>query len=86
MPWDALIAGTEGYIKISDFFKAKECLLFQEDQLIDKFVDDRQAVGYNYEIDAVNQDLMNGNKVSSIMPLDFSLKLQEIMDQVKMYF
>lgn len=86
LPWEALIAGTDGYIKIPDFFMAKECSLFHDDQLVDKFVDDREAVGYNYEIDAVQQDLMHGKKASSIVPLDFSLKLQEIMDQVKKQF
>jgi predicted dehydrogenase len=82
-PAEAVIAGTDGYIKIPDFFMAKECSLFHDDQLVDKFVDDREAVGYNYEIDAVHQDLMHGKKASSIVPPDFSLKLQEMMDQVK---
>jgi predicted dehydrogenase len=86
MPWEALIAGTDGYIRIPDFFMAKECLLFLEDQLIDSFVDDRMAVGYNYEIDEVNRNLTDGKKESTVMPHVFSLKLQEIMDQVKQNF
>ncbi len=85
-PFDALIVGTEGYIKIPDFFKSKECALFKEESLIEKYTDDRKSIGYNYEIDAVHQDLQIGAIESTIMPLGTSLQLQRIMEEVRSKF
>ena len=85
-PWDATIIGTEGYIKIPDFFMATRCFLHKDKKVVDHFVDQRKAVGYNYEIDAVHQDLWSGRKESEIMPLKTSLLLQKIMNEVMSKF
>jgi len=85
-PNNAIIAGTDGYILIPDFFMAKECFLYKGGKLVEHFKDDRQAVGYNYEIEAVNRDLAQGLKESEIMPLETSLRLQELMEAVKQKF
>ena len=86
MPCDALIVGDEGYIHIPDFFKAKECALYRNDVLIERFQDHRKAVGYNFEIEAVQRDLSQSRKASEIMPQETSLMLQKIMDTVKQSF
>jgi len=86
MPNDALIVGSEGYISIPDFFKCKECKLYRSNKIIDHFIDQRKSIGYNYEIDAVHQDLRSGKKESKIMPLSASLQLQKIMKEVKSKF
>ena len=86
MPNDAILIGDEGYIRIPDFFMAKECFLYQDNILVDHFSDTSKCVGYNYEIEAVNHDLVAGKKQSDIMPWSSSLMLQEIMDIVKTKF
>jgi dihydrodiol dehydrogenase / D-xylose 1-dehydrogenase (NADP) len=86
MPCDALIVGEDGYIHIPDFFMARECFLYRNAQLVEHFRDPRTAVGYNYEIEAVQHDLMLGRTASQIMPLENSLELQKIMDAVRRKF
>ena len=51
--------------------------------LQDQFFDQRKSVGYDFEIEAVNQDLRNEKIQSDIVPLSTSLKLQEHMPMVK---
>lgn len=86
-PREATIIGEKGYIRIKDFFRAGECYLHNaEGELIDQFNDHREGVGFNYEIDAVNEDLISGKKSSDQMPLRFSKELQEQMDQIRALF
>ena len=77
---DALIEGDNGYIKIPDFFKAKTCSLHNHAGEIEEFVDSSEGVGYCHEINAINQNLLDGKKQSEIMPWHVSLMIQEIMD------
>jgi predicted dehydrogenase len=86
MPNEAIIIGDKGYISIPDFFVAKECFLYKNEELPDHFIDRRESVGYNYEIEAVNQDLRNGKPQSDIVPLSTSMQLQELMALVKSKF
>lgn len=83
---EAIIIGDEGYIRIPEFFVAKECFLYKNEELKDHFVDERESVGYNFETDAVNQDLLMGKKQSDIVPLSASLELQKLMALVKRAF
>jgi len=87
MPNEAVIIGEYGYIRIPDFFMANKCHLYNnKDEIIESFNDARKSVGYNFEIDSVNQDLLSGKKQSEIVPLATSLKLQEIMSSVYFQF
>lgn len=87
MPNEAVIIGEYGYIKIPDFFMARECYLYNNDhELLEHFTDDRLGTGYNYQVDAVNRDLHAGKKQSEMVPLSTSLKLQEIMAIVRQKF
>lgn len=80
---EATIIGDKGFIRIPEFFRATECCLFDDGELIDKFRDPRKSTGYNFEIDAVNQDLEAGRTESKVMPLSASLEIQEIMECVR---
>ena len=87
MPNDAIIIGDQGYIKIPDFFMANECFLYNnDDEVIEHYLDQRKSKGYNYEINAVNQNLLSGKKQSDVIPLSTSIKLQEIMAMVYQKF
>jgi predicted dehydrogenase len=78
----AYIIGEKGYIDIPEFWHARECILYDSENIIDSFQDDRKGKGYEFEIDAVSIDLLNGLKQSGVMPLDYSRKLQEHMQMV----
>lgn len=76
------IIGEKGYIMIPDFWKASKILLYQGDECIDTYSDGREGLGFNFEIDAVNQDLLAGKKESEVMPLSYSEAFQETMANV----
>ena len=78
----AYIIGEKGYIDIPEFWHARECILYDSENIIDRFQDDRKGKGYEFEIDAVSMDLLSGLKQSEVMPLDYSRKLQEHMQMV----
>ncbi len=82
----AFIIGTEGYIMIPDFWRAKEAFLYEEEQIVAHFIDNRKGFGFNFEMDAVSTDILEGRKESQIVPLETSLKLQEHMAAVMSKF
>jgi len=80
------VIGEQGYIAIPNFWCASECQLWVLDDRVDHFVDDRKTNGFNFQIDAVNQDLVDGRKESDIMPLSASLTFQQHMDLIRSKF
>lgn len=86
MPNEAIILGDKGMIRIPNFFMAKECFLYENNELKNHFTDPSKCVGYNYEVDAVSMDLLEGKKESAVVPLHTSLKIQEMMAIVKKKF
>ena len=64
----------------------KEAFLYKDDQLQSHFIDRRASVGYNFEVEAIQLDLLQGKRESEIVPLSTSLKLQEILEMVKCNF
>lgn len=83
---EAVIMGEKGMIRIPNFFMAKECFLYENGEPKKHFTDPSKCVGYNYEVDAVNMDLLEGKTESVVVPLSSSLKLQELMSMVKKKF
>jgi len=75
----AYIIGTKGLITIPDFWRAERCSLYALDQRIDHFEDNRNSAGFDYQIRAVSQDILDGKIQSDIIPLATSLALQEDM-------
>ena len=82
----AYIIGTEAYVAIPNFFRADECQLWVLDEMVDHFDDGRMSRGFDYQIDAVNQDLIDRRKESAIMPLAESLRCQRHMDLIRARF
>lgn len=80
------IIGEEGYIDLPDFWKANECLLYKGEKVIDTFDDGRKGFGFQFEIEAVSDDLLNGKKESEIVPFTTSLALQRHMEEVSNHF
>jgi len=75
----AYIIGEEGYIDLPDFWRARECHLYKKDDMVDHFSDDRQGSGFEYEIESVSRDIIEGKKESDIVSHETSIHLQEHM-------
>ncbi len=73
------IIGTEGYIAIPDFWRANCCSLYVLDERVDHFEDNRSTFGFDYEIDAVSREILEGRTECETVPLATSLALQEDM-------
>lgn len=82
----AYIIGEEGYIAIPDFWRASECQLWILDELADRFHDNRETNGFNFQIDAVCSDLAAGRTESPVVPLSASLRFQDHMDRIRARF
>lgn len=79
----AYIIGEDGYIAVPDFWRASECHLYRLDELVDSYFDDRRTFGFDYEIDAVGRDLLEGRLQSEVVPWSVSIRLQELMQRVR---
>ncbi len=80
----AIIFGTKGYIEIPDFYKTYSATLYNpERQAIDSFKDNRTTWGYNFETQAVTNDLLAGRKENEIVSLERSGIVQQVLTEVK---
>ena len=82
----AFVIGEEGYIAIPDFWRASECQLWVLDDMVDRFDDGRSTNGFDYQIKAVNEDLLAGRVQSQTIPLAASLRFQKHMDLIRSKF
>lgn len=82
----AFIIGEKGYIAIPDFWRAKNCYLYEGETIADEFIDSRKGFGFNYEIDEMSRDLIKGENESAVMPHHYSLKIAEHIDRVMKQF
>ncbi len=78
----AYIAGTEGSIEIPNFWMSREAILHKNWEVKEHFKAPRHGFGFQYEIDRVSQDLLEGKKESEVFPHAYSTKLQEHMTMV----
>lgn len=79
----AYIIGQDGYIAIPDFWRAGECMRYELDTLVEHYKDGRESFGFNYENEAVNNDIIAGRLESEIMPHAYSQKFQEHIEDIK---
>ena len=86
LPNVAFIIGTEGYIRIPDCWRANECHLFHLDEKIDSFSDQRKGSGFEFQIAAVSDDLLQGRRQSGTVTHAASLAFQQDMDRVRASF
>ena len=78
----AVIYGEKGKIVIPTFWMAKEAFLHVEDK-IEKYVDEYEEAGYKYEIEEVNNCIINEELESNIASHKFTLELVKIMDEIR---
>ena len=79
----AYLIGTDGYIAIPDFWRAKEAMLFELDTCVEHFKDNRLHQGFAFEAIAAQEDIATGKRQSIVVSLDDSLAIQELMEAVR---
>jgi predicted dehydrogenase len=77
------LIGEKGYIDIHDFWRARGCVLYEGENIIDSFDDQRKGNGFKYQIEAVNNDLLAGKLESAIVPHEASLGIQQVMQRIR---
>ena len=80
---EAYIHGTKGYIRIPFFHSARSATLYKDGKEAETFNDDRQSEGYAFEIEEVGKCLSQGLLESPVVPLDESLKIMKLMDEIR---
>lgn len=80
---DACIYGTSGKIHIPGFLSAKTATLYVDGEEAETFTDDREAKGYVFEAEAVGEALCAGLTECKEIPLDESLAIMRILDQLR---
>ena len=86
MPNICYVIGEEGYIAISDFWMTKHCELNLNSGDKEVFDDDRQGGGFEFEIEAVSQDLLAGRLQSETVSHDYSTDIQKQMTLIRSKF
>lgn len=83
VPHEAMIVGTNGFIKIDDFFHPSRMLISLnngEQRLVEKAI---VSTGYNYEAEEVMNCIASGKLESEVMPLDETLEIMKTMDELR---
>jgi predicted dehydrogenase len=80
---EARILGETGYISIPDFWHPKKAYLYKDGKLAAEFYQEHEGEGFQFEIVAVQKDILEGRLESSIMPLDESAGIAETMDALR---
>ncbi|MBV5314391.1 MAG: Gfo/Idh/MocA family oxidoreductase [Prolixibacteraceae bacterium] len=81
---EAYILGTDGYIKVHDVFAVPtKASLFIDRKEVEVIEEPIIGNALNYEAEEVMRCLKLGLKESPLMPLDESIQIMEIMDQIR---
>ncbi|MEK4044930.1 Gfo/Idh/MocA family oxidoreductase [Paenibacillus sp. FSL H8-0048] len=81
---EAYIYGTEGRIVVNGtLVNPKSAELYVNGELVEKFEDERTSVGYCFEAEEVGRCLQAGLTESPVMPLDESIALMKLLDEVR---
>lgn len=81
---DAVIYGEKGYITIHEFWQAQKMVITYFDEAEDEVIElDHRINGYSYEAEAVQECMAKGLKESDTMPLDDSVAVMQIMDDLR---
>jgi predicted dehydrogenase len=86
LPNTAYIVGSEGFIVIPHCWSARECQLFVMHDQVDEFVHERRGSGFEFQIESVSNDILQGYKQSKVVTHATSLAFQQDMDRVRAKF
>jgi len=84
LPVEAVVGGTEGYIRIHWFLGAQEIEVCRNNQPVEKLsFPFAEEEGFKFEIDHVMQCIASGKTESPVMPLDETLSIMRTMDKLR---
>ncbi len=83
MVWDAIIYGTDGHIRIPEWWHARNFIISRSGQPSEIIELPFEGNGYNYEAAEVARCLRTGLLESPIMPLDETLTIMQTMDTIR---
>ncbi|HOM02348.1 MAG TPA: Gfo/Idh/MocA family oxidoreductase [Acetivibrio sp.] len=83
MPHEAVICGTEGYIKVPDFFHPTQFSIHLHGKEEKVVRIPFESNGLNYQAREVNKCLREGKLESDIMTLDESLEIMKTLDALR---
>lgn len=79
----AVIYGEKGKILLPAFSGAKEAYLYNNEGLVEEFLDSYNGEGYKYEIEEANNCILSGKLESERASYKTTLELAKIMDEVR---
>lgn len=83
-PQDGYIHGTNGMIKVHDFFRTQQVDIYNKKGEITQTIEHPHRInGFEYEIIEVINQITNGKLESDIMSHDETLKILKLMDQLR---
>jgi predicted dehydrogenase len=80
---DGWIYGSAGRIHLPDFVFSHKARLICDGRYTYEYEGNYISNGYNYEAEAVMDCIREGKTESGVMPLDESLRIMEIMDEIR---
>lgn len=83
LPNTAYVIGTRGHIRLPQFWRAQQCLLYEDNECVDQFDDKRAGGGFEFQIQQVSEDLLAGKTQPDIVTHASSRAFQSDMDWVK---
>ena len=83
LPNFTYVIGEEGYIEIPDFWRAREAKLYKVEECIDQYNDRRSGNGFEFEIESVSDDLLEGKLESKVVTHQASLHFQQMMQLIR---
>lgn len=83
LPNTAIVIGTKGTIHIPDFFRARECHLYELEQPKLSYIDERKGSGFEFQIDHVCHAIRTRKRESDVVPLSASIAFQESIEALR---
>lgn len=80
------LIGDQGTIRVSDYWAAREAILFRGHEIVDSVVENRPQQGFNHQIEQVSCDIAAGKIESDVVSWDDSRAFQRQMAAIKKQF
>lgn len=80
----AIIYGTNGYIKLDTFWRAKSAILHINNQDPKEYIGNFEGEGDSFQFEYVQNEILSGKKECSLYDMNETLLISEIMDTIRM--
>ncbi len=80
------LIGDKGTLTIADYWAAREVRLYNGNECIDRFKEDRLQQGFNHQIEQVSCEILSGNLQPKVVSWDDSRAFQRQIAEIKRRF